>query len=92
MQRQHVDRESFDISKFMGPAPTSKIIKHIWWALIFRWIIRNKALYGETFQENDFTKRARIQPLISSLYDQQHKLPWPDHIFFELMRCDLEQR
>jgi hypothetical protein len=45
-------------------------------------MVRNKALHGETFRENDLTQCSRINPLISHLYSRQLELPRPDRIMF----------
>jgi hypothetical protein len=89
MQTQHVLTEKLDRGKFSGPVWTAKIIKHLWRALLAHWQVRNKALHGETYQENAFTKRARLQPLIRRLYARQHELPAFDRVMF---RKPLEAR
>jgi hypothetical protein len=89
MQTQHAIAEKLDRGKFSGSDWTAKIIKHLWRALLAHWQVRNKALHGETYQENAFTKRARLQPLIRNLYERQHELPAFDRVMF---RKPLEAR
>jgi hypothetical protein len=50
------------------------VTKHIWQNLLALWLLRNKSLHGDTFQENEATQRSRILPLIERLYARQHEL------------------
>jgi hypothetical protein len=74
LQRQHVEAKKLDKDKFSGPKWTAKIIKHLWRALMAHWTVRNKALHGDTPQENNVTKRARLHPLVCRLYACQDKI------------------
>jgi hypothetical protein len=78
LQRNHVAAEKLDKDKFSGPKWTAKIIKHIWRSLMAHWKVRNQALHGDTPQENDVTKRARLHPLVRNLYSRQNEIPHND--------------
>jgi hypothetical protein len=69
-----VAEEGISADKYTGPGWISKIIKHIWRALLAHWTTRNKALHGETPAENELTKCARLHPLIRRLYARKDKL------------------
>ena len=82
LQGRHVATEGLDKDKFSGPGWTAKIIKHIWRALMAHWTVRNKALRGEIPLENEATKRARLHPLITRLYERQHEVHYNNHGMF----------
>jgi hypothetical protein len=42
----------------------TQVTKHTWQSLLALWLLQNKALQGDTFQENEATQRSRLLPLI----------------------------
>jgi hypothetical protein len=78
LQEMHIDEEKLDGRYFSGCTWTSKVTKHIWRALHDLWKVRNTALHGETFTENEATRRSRIEPLVRRLYERIYELPDSD--------------
>jgi hypothetical protein len=92
IQNQHVATERLDKDKFSGPAWSSKIIQHIWRALMDHWTVRNTALHGDTPQENEATKRSRLHPLVANLYARQSELhPHDRDMFLKPLQARLQQ-
>ena len=89
IQDGHIAEQHFDGRFFSGPAWTSKVILYIWRALHDLWRLRNSALHGATFTENETTRRARIEPLVRHLYTQTYALAPSDRIMF---RKPLDER
>jgi hypothetical protein len=73
IQLTHATMEKLDKDKFSGPSWTSKLIKHIWKALMAHWQVRNEAL-GDTPEENEAAQRSRLHPLVARLYARQAEL------------------
>ncbi len=48
--------------------------KHIWQSLLALWLLSNKSLHGDTFQDKEATQRSRLLPLIERIYSRQREL------------------
>ena len=73
-QDEHVVSNSLDSGKYSGKTWATQVTKHIWQNLLALWLLHNKSLHVDTFQENEATQRGRILPLIERLYARQHEL------------------
>ena len=89
IQDDYIAEQHYDGKYFSGPDWTSKVMLYIWRALHDLWKIRNTALHGVTFTENETTRHARIEPLVRQLYHRIYELAPSDRV---MLRKPLDER
>jgi hypothetical protein len=89
IQELHTRAKKLDPKLFSGKSWTSKVTKHMWRAFRALWLLRNADLHGTTFAEGEPSKRARLAPLVTHIYDHIHQLDPGDR---DMLRMPLAER
>jgi hypothetical protein len=80
LQDVYARAENLDSKIFTGQSWTRKVTRYFWLAFQALWKVRNTDLHGTTFAESEPTRRARILPVVTNLYQHIHALAPSDRI------------